>query len=105
MKIGANPDGKEKDKNKDAREVTVVPVESEENLRHLAWIENNRRTVDQATGGRVAYIYVPNTGGGGYTSFNRYFFSQVGKEAGIIDERFTHAAHPPPYIIDYLRRP
>ena len=45
LKIGANADGK------DAREVTVVPVESEENLRHLAWIESNRRTVDQATGG------------------------------------------------------
>jgi tricorn protease len=99
LKIGANPDGK------DAREVTVVPVESEENLRHLAWIEGNRRTVDQATGGRVAYVYVPNTAGGGYTSFNRYFFSQVGKEAVIIDERFNEGGQLADYIIDYLRRP
>ena len=105
LKIGANPDGKDKDKDKDARDVTVVPVESEENLRHLAWIENNRRTVDQATVGRVAYIYVPNTGGGGYTSFNRYFFSQVGKEAVIIDERFNEGGQLADYIIDYLRRP
>ena len=57
LKVGANPDGK------DSRDVTVVPVESEENLRHLAWIESNRRRVDQATGGRVAYVHVPNTGG------------------------------------------
>jgi len=99
LKIGANADGK------DAREVTVVPVESEENLRHLAWIEGNRRTVDQATGGRVAYVYVPNTGGGGYTSFNRYFFSQVGKEAVIVDERFNEGGQLADYIIDYLRRP
>jgi tricorn protease len=99
LKIGPNPDGK------DAREVTVVPVESEEGLRHLAWIENNRRTVDKATGGRVAYIYVPNTGSGGYTSFNRYFFSQVGKEAVIIDERFNEGGQLADYIIDYLRRP
>jgi tricorn protease len=99
LKIGANPDGK------DAREVTVVPVESEEGLRHLAWIEGNRRTVDRATGGRVAYVYVPNTAGGGYTSFNRYFFSQVGKEAAIIDERFNEGGQLADYIIDYLRRP
>ena len=99
LKIGPNPDGK------DAREVTVVPVESEENLRHRDWIENNRRTVDQATGGRVAYVYVPNTAGGGYTSFNRYFFSQVGKEGVIIDERFNEGGQLADYIIDYLRRP
>jgi tricorn protease len=99
LKISANADGK------DAREVTVVPVDSEENLRHLAWIEGNRRKVDQATGGRAAYIYVPNTAGGGYTSFNRYFFSQVGKEAVIIDERYNEGGQLADYIIDYLRRP
>ena len=111
LKIGATADGKDKDKdknkdnNKAAREVTVVPVESEENLRHRAWIEDNRRKVDQATGGRVAYVYVPNTAGGGYTSFNRYFFSQVGKEAVIVDERFNEGGQLADYIIDYLRRP
>jgi tricorn protease len=99
LKVGANPDGK------GSREVTVVPVDSEEGLRHLAWIESNRRKVDQATGGRVAYVYVPNTAGGGYTSFNRYFFSQVGKEAVIIDERFNEGGQLADYIIDYLKRP
>jgi tricorn protease len=99
LKIGSHPDGK------DSREVIVVPVDSEESLRHLAWIEGNRRFVDKATGGRVAYVYVPNTGGGGYTSFNRYFFSQVGKDAAIIDERFNEGGQLADYIIDYLRRP
>lgn len=99
LKVGPNPDGK------DARDVTVVPVESEENLRHLAWIEDNRRKVDQMTGGRVAYVHVPNTAGAGYTNFNRYFFSQVGKEAVIIDERFNEGGQLADYIIDYLRRP
>jgi tricorn protease len=99
LKISHNAEGK------DPRDVTVVPVESEEGLRHLDWIESNRRTVDQATGGRVAYVYVPDTAGGGYTSFNRYFFSQVGKEAVIIDERFNEGGQLADYIIDYLRRP
>jgi tricorn protease len=99
LKVGPNADGKE------SREVTVVPLESEENLRHLAWIEGNRRKVDQMTGGRVAYVYIPNTGGGGYSNFNRYFFSQVGKEGVIIDERFNEGGQLADYIIDYLRRP
>ena len=99
LKVGADPDGK------NSRDVTVVPVESEENVRHLAWIEGNRRRVDQATGGRVAYVHVPNTAGAGYTSFNRYYFSQVGKDAAIIDERFNEGGQLADYIIDHLRRP
>lgn len=99
LKVASSPDGK------DSREVTVVPVDSEENLRHLAWIENNRRRVDEATGGKVAYVYVPNTAGAGYTSFNRYFFAQVGKQAAIIDERYNEGGQLADYIIDYLRRP
>jgi tricorn protease len=99
LKVGANADAK------DSRDVTVVPVESEEGLRHLDWIEGNRRKVDQATGGRIAYVHVPNTAGAGYTSFNRYFFAQVGKEGAIIDERFNEGGQLADYIIDYLRRP
>jgi tricorn protease len=99
LKVGANPDGK------DSRDVTVVPVDSEENLRHLDWIESNRRRVDAATGGRAAYVHVPNTAGGGYTSFNRYYFSQAGKESAIIDERFNEGGQLADYIIEYLKRP
>lgn len=99
LKVGPRPDGT------GSRQVTVVPVDSEENLRHFAWIEDNRRKVDEATNGRVAYVYVPNTAGAGYTSFNRYFFSQVGKEAAIIDERYNEGGQLADYIIDYLRRP
>lgn len=61
--------------------------------------------MDQLTGGRVAYVYLPNTGGGGYTNFNRYFFSQAGKEAVVIDERFNGGGSIADYVIDYLRRP
>ncbi|HEY1403942.1 MAG TPA: PDZ domain-containing protein, partial [Pyrinomonadaceae bacterium] len=66
IKVGMNPDGT------GAREVTVVPVTSEIGLRNLAWIEGNRRKVSEMSGGRVAYVYLPNTGTGGYTNFNRY---------------------------------
>jgi tricorn protease len=72
-----------------AREVTVVPVPDESRLRNLAWIEENRRKVDQMTGGKVAYIYMPDTANGGLAAFNRYFYAQIGKEGAIVDERFN----------------
>jgi tricorn protease len=99
LRVGPNPDGS------GARDVTVVPVEDEGGLRNLAWIEGNRRKVDQMTGGRVAYVYLPDTYAGGYTNFNRYYFAQVGKEAAVIDERFNGGGDLADYIIDYLRRP
>ena len=99
LRVGPAPDGK------GARDVTVVPVESEESLRHLAWVEGNRRKVDDLSGGRVAYVHLPDTAGGGYTSFNRYFFAQVGKQAAVLDERYNHGGDLADYIIDYLRRP
>jgi len=99
IRVGPTADGK------NAREVTVVPLASETALRNRAWIEANRRRVDEATGGRVAYAYVPNTGGGGYTAFNRYFFPQVGKEALILDERYNEGGQIADYIVDLLRRP
>ncbi len=83
IKVGPSPDGK------GAREVTVIPVGSETSLRHFAWIEDNRRYVDKVSGGKVAYVYMPDTSFGGFTYFNRYFYSQVGKEAVIVDERFN----------------
>lgn len=99
LKVGPDPSGEK------ARDVTVVPIANESRLRHLAWIEDNRRKVDQMTNGRVAYIHMPDTSFGGYTSFNRYFYAQVGKEAAIIDERFNHGGQLATDVIEYLRRP
>ena len=99
IRVGPDPSGA------NSREVTVVPVANENGLRNLAWIEDNRRKVDQLSGGRVGYVYMPNTAGAGYTDFNRYFFGQVGKEAVIIDERFNGGGDIADYVIDYLRRP
>jgi tricorn protease len=96
--VGPTADGK------GSRAVTVVPIPSEEALRLRSWMEHNRRRVDELTSGRVAYVYVPDTFAGGFANFNRYFFSQVGKDAVIVDERFNHGGQIADYIIDYLRR-
>lgn len=88
-----------------ARNVNVIPVRSETSLRHLAWVEGNRRKVSEMTNGRVAYVYMPDTATGGYSSFNRYYFSQLDKEAVIIDERFNGGGSVADYVIDMLSRP
>jgi tricorn protease len=99
IRVGPNPDGTA------SREVTVVPVASESGLRHLAWIEDNRRKVGEMSGGKLAYVYLPNTSARGYTSFNRYYFSQLDKEGAVIDERYNGGGSAADYIIDYLRKP
>lgn len=86
------------------RQVTVIPVASEQGLRTRAWIESNRRTVDRLSDGQLAYVYVPNTGQPGYTSFNRYYFSQQEKKGAIVDERFNGGGSAADYIIDVLQR-
>ena len=58
-------------------------------LRTQAWIDDNRRLVDKLSGGRLAYVWLPNTAGDGYTAFNRYFFAQQDKQGVIIDERYN----------------
>jgi tricorn protease len=87
-----------------ARQVTVVPIPSDRALRLRTWMEDNRRRVDDLTDGRVAYVYIPDTSAAGFANFNRYFFSQVDKQAVILDARFNHGGSIADYIVDYLRR-
>jgi tricorn protease len=96
LKVGPNADGSS------SREVTVVPVAQDFELRNLDWIASNRRLVDKLSGGKLAYVYLPNTGGGGFTNFNRYYYAQVGKEGAIIDERFNSGGQIADYIIEQL---
>jgi tricorn protease len=86
------------------RDVTVVPVASEANLRHTDWIDSNQRKVDQMSGGKLAYLYLPDTGGGGFTEFNRYYFAQTQKQGVIIDERFNAGGQMADYIVEVLSR-
>jgi tricorn protease len=96
VRVGHKADGS------DGRDVTVVPVDSEHGLRNLDWIESNRRKVDELSGGKVAYIYMPNTGGAGYDNFNRYFYSQLDKQAVVLDERYNEGGFIADYVVNVL---
>jgi tricorn protease len=88
-----------------AREVIVVPVGNEFGLRQRAWAEDNRRYVEKATGGRAGYVHVPDTGFGGWTEFNRYYYAQVGKDGVVIDERFNHGGLINDFMIREMQKP
>jgi tricorn protease len=87
-----------------SRAITVVPVASEDALRSRAWVERNRRIVDSLSNGRLAYVWLPNTAGPGYTYFTRYFFAQQQKEGAIIDERYNQGGQVADYIANELNR-
>jgi tricorn protease len=87
-----------------SRLVTVVPVASEATLRTRAWVEENRRVVDKLSGGRLAYVWLPNTGGPGYTSFTRYYYAQQDKDGAVIDERYNQGGMVADYIVNELDR-
>lgn len=87
-----------------SRTITVVPVPSEQGLRSRAWVEDNRRFVDKASNGRLAYVYLPNTSGAGYSYFNRYYFAQQDRQGAVIDERFNGGGSAADYMIDIMSR-
>ncbi len=89
---------------KTAHKITVIPVRNESRLRQIDWVEGNRKKVDELSDGKVAYVWLPNTGYGGYSNFNRYYFAQKHKKGAIIDERFNGGGLAADYIIDLLDR-
>jgi len=87
-----------------ARDITAVPIRTEAALRNSEWIEENQRKVDKLSGGKLAYVYLPDTGAGGFTNFNRFYFSQLDKQGAVIDERFNGGGQVADYIIEAMQR-
>ncbi len=85
-------------------EQVVNPIGSEYGLRQRAWVEDNRRLVDELSDGKLAYVWVPNTGGPGFVSFNRYLFAQQDKLGAVIDERFNGGGLLDDYMVDLMTR-
>ena len=87
-----------------ARKVVVEPTDNEYPLYHYNWVQNNIRRVEEATNGRVGYIYIPDMGPEGLNEFARYFYPQLDKEALIIDDRANGGGNVSPMIIERLLR-
>jgi len=98
LRIGAKPEMT------GSREVVVVPIASEADLLYREWIDKNRKRVDEATNGKVAYIHVPDMQVAGLNEFVRQFYPQVDKKALIIDMRGNGGGNVSPMLIERLRR-
>ena len=94
----------DKPSEKNTRTILITPTSSERDLRSIDWVESNRRKVDQLSGGKLAYVYVPNTSNPGFTSFNKYYFSQQDKKGVVIDERNNGGGSAADYMIDIMSR-
>ncbi len=99
IEVSKTPDGK------NAKRYLVRPIKSEARLRNLAWIEKKRKYVEEKSGGRIGYIYVPSTGIDGQEELVRMFYAQHHKDGLIIDERFNNGGQIPDRFVELLNRP
>ena len=99
LTVGADPDPEE------ATDVVVKLLRSEYDVRYRHWVESNRQYVDEKSGGRVGYIYVPDTGNRGQRELFRQFYGQMNKGALIIDERWNGGGNIADRFIELLNRP
>ena len=86
------------------KKVVVKPIADEGPLEHYAWVQNNIRTVEKLSGGKVGYIYIPDMGPEGLSEWARYYYPQLDKEALIIDDRANGGGNISPMIIERLQR-
>jgi tricorn protease len=98
LTVGRTPD------DPSPRSYTVKPIASEASLRYTAWVEANREKVAKATGGRVAYIHVPDTTVPGIQEFTKQYYPQVDKQGIIVDERFNAGGQVPYFYTEKLAR-
>ncbi|HTK32239.1 MAG TPA: PDZ domain-containing protein [Candidatus Saccharimonadaceae bacterium] len=86
------------------RTYTVKPIANEQTLRYTAWVDGMREQVAKATGGRVAYVHVPNTATLGIQEFTKQYYPQIDKQALIVDDRFNGGGFIPDFFVERLRR-
>ena len=86
------------------RNVVVKPLASEFKLRELDMINTNRKKVEEATGGRVGYVYIPDMSASGLNEFVKQYFPHIRKEGLIIDVRYNGGGFVDQLIFARLRR-
>lgn len=87
-----------------ARDVVVRPLPTERKLRYVDWVRRNREYVSEKTGGKVAYIHLPDMGANGLTAFDTWFYPQIDKQALIVDVRWNGGGFVSARILEKMRR-
>ena len=84
--------------------MTYRPISSETDLLYHRWITTNRRRVDELSGGRLAYMHLPNMGAEGIREFVKWYYGLVRKEGLIVDDRWNGGGNVSQMVIERLRR-
>ena len=87
-----------------ARKVVYRPVSDESNLRYLAWVEGNARTVAEATEGKVGYLHIPDMSASGISEFIKWYYPQMRKDGLVVDVRSNGGGNVSQMLIERLRR-
>lgn len=87
-----------------ARQILVTPIADESSLYYFEWVQNNIRKVEEASGGQIGYLHIPDMGPGGLNEFVKYFYPQLNKKALIIDDRGNGGGNVSPMILERLSR-
>ena len=86
------------------RRITAKTLESEQQLRYRAWVENNRRHVHEKSGGKIGYVHIPDMGPWGFSEFHRGYLSEFDREGLIVDVRYNRGGHVSPLLLEKLNR-
>ncbi len=88
-----------------AHDELVVPLGDESELYYYKWVQDNIRKVNEATGGQIGYIHIPDMGVHGLNIFARYYYPQLRDKKGlIIDDRGNGGGFVSRIVIERLRR-
>jgi tricorn protease len=87
-----------------AKTYTIRPISSELELLNLTWVNERRALVDKLSGGKIGYIYVPNTAVEGNRELHRGMYAYNEKDALIIDDRYNGGGFIPDVMTDLLDR-
>ncbi len=87
-----------------AKTYTIKPIASELELLNLNWVIERRAMADKLSGGKIGYIYVPNTSTDGNRELYRGMYAYHEKEALIIDDRYNGGGFIPDVMTNLLER-
>ena len=82
----------------------VEPITNEYELRHWAWIENNREKVSKMSDGKIGYVYLTDMSATGLNEFVEQYYPQIRKQGIIIDVRYNGGGFVDQMVLERLRR-
>jgi len=85
-----------------ARTYWIKTIKSEYSLRTMDLINARRAYVDKLSGGKIGYIFVPNTAVEGNRELFKGLYAYNDKQAFIIDDRYNQGGWSPGKMIEKL---